>query len=136
MKTTLEKFTPYALALLRIVSAYMFMLHGTAKFFEFPVSMTNGNGPVALASIYGVGGILEIGGGLLLLFGLFTRATAFLLSGMMAYAYFFIHTSTTDIFLPLVNNGELALLYSVVFFLLFFVGGGAFALDNRRIKSN
>lgn len=136
MNSNLAKFTPYALALLRIVAAYMFLLHGTAKFFEFPVSMTGGNGSVPLMSLYGIGGILEIGGGILLLLGLFTRPVAFLLSGMMAYAYFFMHASAENIALPLVNQGELALLYSVVFFLLVFVGAGAFALDNKRKNTN
>lgn len=114
----------------------MFLLHGTAKFFEFPVSMTGGNGSVPLMSMYGIGGILEIGGGILLLLGLFTRPVAFLLSGMMAYAYFFMHATAENIALPLVNQGELALLYSVVFFLLVFVGAGAFALDNKRENAN
>lgn len=136
MNSNLAKFTPYALALLRIVAAYMFLLHGTAKFFEFPVSMTGGNGSVPLMSMYGIGGILEIGGGILLLLGLFTRPVAFLLSGMMAYAYFFMHATAENIALPLVNQGELALLYSVVFFLLVFVGAGAFALDNKREHAN
>ncbi|WGE31378.1 DoxX family protein [Actinobacillus genomosp. 2] len=136
MNSNLEKITPYALALLRIVAAYMFLLHGTAKFFEFPVSMTGGNGSVPLMSMYGIGGILEIGGGILLILGLFTRPVAFLLSGMMAYAYFFMHATAADIALPLVNKGELALLYSVVFFLLVFVGPGAFALDNKRVNAN
>ncbi|EFN01785.1 hypothetical protein appser13_20940 [Actinobacillus pleuropneumoniae serovar 13 str. N273] len=103
MNSNLAKFTPYALALLRIVAAYMFLLHGTAKFFEFPVSMTGGNGSVPLMSMYGIGGILEIGGGILLLLGLFTRPVAFLLSGMMAYAYFFMHATAENIALPLVN---------------------------------
>ncbi|WP_427834405.1 DoxX family protein [Actinobacillus pleuropneumoniae] len=136
MNSNLAKFTPYALALLRIVAAYMFLLHGTAKFFEFPVSMTGGNGSAPLMSMYGIGGILEIGGGILLLLGLFTRPVAFLLSGMMAYAYFFMHATAENIALPLVNQGELALLYSVVFFLLVFVGAGAFALDNKRENAN
>lgn len=136
MNSNLAKFTPYALALLRIVAAYIFLLHGTAKFFEFPVSMTGGNGSVPLMSMYGIGGILEIGGGILLLLGLFTRPVAFLLSGMMAYAYFFMHATAENIALPLVNQGELALLYSVVFFLLVFVGAGAFALDNKRENAN
>ncbi|EFM95397.1 DoxX family protein [Actinobacillus pleuropneumoniae] len=136
MNSNLAKFTPYALALLRIVAAYMFLLHGTAKFFEFPVSMTGGNGSVPLMSMYGIGGILEIGGGILLLLGLFTRPVAFLLSGMMAYAYFFMHATAENIALPLVNQDELALLYSVVFFLLVFVGAGAFALDNKRENAN
>lgn len=134
MNTTLTKLTPYALALLRIVAAYMFLLHGTAKFFEFPISMTGGNGAVPLFSLYGIGGVIEIVGGMFILLGLFTRPVAFILSGQMAYAYFFMHASVDNLFLPLVNSGELALLYSVVFFLLVFIGGGAFALDNRLTK--
>lgn len=136
MTSVLNNFRPYVLGLLRIIAGYMFLLHGTAKFFEFPVSMTGGNGSVPLMSMYGIGGILEIGGGILLLLGLFTRPVAFLLSGMMAYAYFFMHATAENIALPLVNQGELALLYSVVFFLLVFVGAGAFALDNKRENAN
>lgn len=135
MNATLNKFTPYALALLRIVAAYMFLQHGTAKFFEFPISMTGGNGSVPLLSLYGVGGVIEIVGGVLILLGLFTRPVAFILSGQMAYAYFFMHANIETLFLPLVNQGELALLHSVVFFLLVFIGGGAFALDNHRAKN-
>lgn len=134
MNLTLEKFTPYAIALLRIVAAYLFLLHGTAKFFEFPMSMTGGNGSVPLFSLYGAAGILEVVGGVLLLLGLFTRPTAFILSGQMAVAYFLIHAKAEDILFPLINNGELALLYSVVFFLMVFIGSGAFALDNKLGK--
>lgn len=128
---SLNKYSPYALALLRVLAAYMFLLHGTAKFFEFPVSMTGGNGSVPLMSIYGIGGLLEIIGGGLLILGLFTRPVAFLLSGMMAYAYFFIHVSGNNILLPMVNKGEAAALFSLIFFYFFCQGPGAFALDNK-----
>ncbi|MDO4430933.1 MAG: DoxX family protein [Lonepinella koalarum] len=131
---SLNKYSPYALALLRILAAYMFLLHGTAKFFEFPVSMTGGNGAVSFMSLYGIGGIMEIIGGILLILGLFTRPVAFLLSGMMAYAYFFIHVSGNNILLPMVNKGEAAALFSLVFFYLFIQGAGAFALDNKVSK--
>lgn len=131
----LNKFTPYALALLRITAGYMFLLHGTAKFWEFPMSMTGGNGAVELFSMYGVGGIVEVVGGLLLILGLFVRPVAFLMSGQMAYAYFFMHASAADVLLPVINKGELALLYSVVFLLFVFTGAGAFALDNKRVKN-
>ncbi|TCP96805.1 putative oxidoreductase [Cricetibacter osteomyelitidis] len=130
----LNKYHPLALALLRIVAGYMFLLHGTAKFFEFPISMTGGNGSVPLFSMYGIGGLIEVSGGLLLILGLFTRPAAFLMSGQMAYAYFIMHAKAADIFLPLANQGELALLYSVVFFLFVFSGPGAFALDNKFVK--
>ena len=84
----LEKYSPYVLALLRIVAAYMFILHGTAKFWEFPISMTGGNGAVGDPMMI-VGGVIEIVGSILLILGLFVRPAAFILSGQMAYAYFF-----------------------------------------------
>ncbi|WP_040976545.1 DoxX family protein [Necropsobacter massiliensis] len=130
----LNKYSPYFLALLRIIAGYMFLLHGTAKLFEFPVSMTGGNGGVPLLSLYGIGGIIEIVGGLLLVLGLFTRPAAFVLSGQMAYAYFLIHASADNLLLPIVNQGELAALYSLVFLYFVFAGAGAFALDNKRAK--
>lgn len=123
----LQPFQAQILALLRIVSGYAFFLHGTAKFFEFPVSMTDGNGSVPLFSMYGVAGVLEIVGGILLILGLFTRPTAFVLSGLMAAAYFIAHFSI----FPLVNGGEAAMLFSFVFLYLASAGGGAWALDNR-----
>ncbi len=131
---TLNKYSPYLLALLRIIAGYMFLLHGTAKLFEFPVSMTGGNGGVPLLSLYGIGGIIETVGGLLLILGLFTRPAAFVLSGQMAYAYFLIHASADNLLLPIVNQGELAALYSLVFLYFVFAGAGAFALDNKRTK--
>lgn len=131
MNHKLNTFAPYALALLRIIAAYMFFWHGTAKFFEYPSSMTGGNGGVALFSQYGLAGVLEIGGGILLALGLFTRPVAFVLSGFMAFAYFGVHASADNLLLPLLNNGELAALYSLVFLYFVFAGAGAFALDNR-----
>lgn len=131
---SLNKFQPYVLSLLRIIAGYMFLLHGTAKFFEFPVSMTGGNGAVEFLSLYGIGGLIEIAGGLLMILGLFTRPVAFILSGQMAYAYFFMHASMANILLPIVNQGELAALYSLVFLYFTVAGAGAFALDNKFKK--
>lgn len=130
----LEKLRPYVLAFLRIVAAYMFILHGTAKFWEFPISMTGGNGSVGDPMMI-VGGVIEIVGSILLILGLFTRPTAFILSGQMAYAYFFMHvTDKGNLLFPIVNGGELALLYSVVFLYFVFSGAGACALDNKLFK--
>ncbi|TNG91697.1 DoxX family protein [Pasteurellaceae bacterium USgator11] len=134
MNNKLNSYAPYALALLRIIAAYMFIWHGTAKFFEYPVSMTGGNGGVALFSQYGLAGVLEIGGGILLALGLFTRPVAFLLSGQMAVAYFMVHGAAGNILMPLLNQGELAALYSVVFLYFVFAGPGALALDNKICK--
>lgn len=72
----LEKYSPYVLALLRIIAAYMFILHGTAKFWEFPISMTGGNGAVGDPMMI-VGGVIEIVGSILLILGLFVRPAAF-----------------------------------------------------------
>ncbi len=136
MTSVLNNFRPYILGLLRIIAGYMFLLHGTAKFWEFPVSMTGGNGSVELLSMYGIGGIIEIIGGVLIILGLFTRATAFILSGQMAFAYFGIHASFADVLLPIVNKGELAALYSLVFLYFVTSGSGAFALDNKICRNN
>ena len=115
------------LLLVRVLTGYMFLLHGTAKFFEFPVSMTEGHGAIPLFSLFGAGGVLEIAGGILLVPGLFTRPAAFLLAGQMAVAYFFIHGG--NVLLPMTNNGEAAALYSLIFLLLFVLGGGCCSLD-------
>ena len=81
-------------------------------------------------------GLLEFGGGLLILLGLFTRWTAFLLSGTMAVAYWIGHGLTGKGFLPILNGGELAALYCFVFLYLFFAGGGTWSLDNLLKKND
>ncbi|HDL5150273.1 TPA: DoxX family protein [Mannheimia haemolytica] len=131
MNSTLTNLQPLAFLITRVVAGYIFLLHGTAKFFEFPMSMTNGNGSVPLASIYGVGGILEIVGGIFFILGLFTRQTAFILSGMMAYAFFIAHGAQGNVLLPLLNGGELAGVYSVLFLTYIFIGGGKYSLDAK-----
>ncbi|MBF0784529.1 DoxX family protein [Muribacter muris] len=136
MNTFSEKLTPMVFLLVRLVVGYMFLLHGTAKFFEFPVSMTGGNGSVELMSQYGVAGTLEIIGGSLFILGLLTRPVAFLLSGMMAFAYFGVHASAETLFQPMLNHGELAALYSVVFLLFVFIGAGKWSLDHKLFAKN
>lgn len=116
------------LAMMRIATAYMFMLHGTAKLFAMPhVAMFDG---ITIWSLYGIAGILEAVGGLLLLLGLFTRPVAFILSGQMAVAYFMAHATQAPL-LPLLNGGEAAALFSFIFLYLASAGGGAWALDNQ-----
>lgn len=128
----LSRFQPQLLAVLRITSAYMFMLHGTAKLFGAPhVAMFDN---LQIMSIYGLAGILETGGGLLLLLGLFTRPVAFILAGQMAVAYFMAHTSPSVLF-PLLNGGEAAALFCFIFLYLASSGSGAWALDNRFQKA-
>ena len=119
------------LVILRIAAAYMFTLHGTSKIFGFPHSPAFDD--LQLMSLYGVAGILEIVGGLLLLLGLFTRPVAFILSGMMAVAYFIGHAIPNgNVAAPFLNRGEAAALFSFVFLYFSVAGGGKWALDNKR----
>lgn len=126
----LEAWKPRALGMLRIITAYLFMAHGTAKLFGIPhIKMFDG---LQLASLVGLAGVLEVFGGALLLIGLFTRPVAFVLSGFMAVAYFMAHASQGHVLLPILNQGELAVLYSFVFLSFVFSGAGAWSVDSIR----
>jgi putative oxidoreductase len=130
---TVQSYTPYALAALRIVTAYLFIQHGTAKLFGFPhQEMFDG---LQLFSLMGLAGVLEVAGGLLIGFGLYTRPTAFVLSGMMAVAYFMAHAPQGNVIAPMLNGGELAALYSFVFLLFAVTGAGALSLDGRKQRA-
>jgi len=124
---------PRVLALLRIVTAYLFLQHGTAKLLGIPaVEMFKAGVP--LMSMAGVAGLLEIVGGVLMLIGLFTRPTAFVLSGQMAFAYFIGHASRGNPLVPMLNGGELAALYCFVFLYFAVAGAGAWSVDAMRTK--
>ena len=127
---TLQNYTPYALAALRMVTAYLFIQHGTAKLFGFPYQSMFDD--LQLFSLIGLAGVLEVGGGLLIGIGLFTRVTAFVLSGFMAVAYFMAHAPQGNVLAPLLNAGELAVLFSFIFLLFVFTGAGALSLDGRK----
>ncbi|MCA0176969.1 MAG: DoxX family protein [Proteobacteria bacterium] len=130
LTSRLASLQPYALALLRIVAGYTYLLHGTAKLFGLPhIERFDG---LSWLSLMGVAGMLETVGGTLLVLGLFTRPVAFVLSGMMAVAYFMAHASAGTVLLPLLNGGEPAVLFCFVFLYLATAGGGAWALDRAR----
>ncbi|WP_411035863.1 DoxX family protein [Shinella sp. BYT-45] len=123
----LSTYRSEALAALRIMTALLFIEHGTQKFFNFPpAAQPFGD----LTGLIGVAGALEIVGGLLILVGLFTRPVAFVLCGFMAVAYFMAHAPQS--FFPINNGGDAATLFCFVFLYLTAAGPGAFALDNRR----
>jgi putative oxidoreductase len=122
---------PRLLSVLRIVAAFLFIAHGTQKLFGVPAAEPRD--PVALFSLLGVAGILETFGGLLLLVGLFTRPVAFLLAGEMAVAYFLRHAPQA--FWPLLNRGELSVLYCFLYLYLAAVGGGPWSLDRLRRRA-
>ena len=125
-----EAWRPRALSVLRIVTAYLFITHGTAKLFGVPhQSMFDG---LKLQSLSGVAGILEVVGGALLLIGLFTRPVAFVLCGLMAVAYFMAHGSQGNVLVPMLNKGELAVLYCFVFLYFSIAGAGAWSVDALR----
>lgn len=126
----LETWRPRALAVLRIVTAYLLIPHGTAKLFGAPhQAMFDG---LQWISLLGLAGIIEVAGGALLLIGLFTRPVAFILCGFTAVAYFMAHASQGNLLLPMLNRGELAVLYCFVFFYLVFAGAGKWSVDTMR----
>jgi putative oxidoreductase len=125
--TTWEaEWAPRALAVLRIMTALLFMQHGTQKILGFPPSDME----TAILSLAGIAGLLELFGGLLVLIGLFTRPVAFVLSGEMAVAYWMVHAPQS--FFPIVNGGDSAVLYCFVFLYLVFAGPGAWSIDGLR----
>lgn len=123
-----SKWSPILLSILRIVAALLFMQHGSQKLFGIPPSQQGGGSPPMFSLIW-VAGVLEFFGGLLLLLGLFTRPVAFILSGMMAVAYFMAHAPRG--MWPVVNQGELAVLYCFVFLYLSAAGPGPLSLDSK-----
>jgi putative oxidoreductase len=125
-----DTWTPHALAVLRIVTAFMFLQHGTAKLLHVPpVAMFD---QLPLMSLIGFAGALEIVGGALVLVGLFTRAAAFVLSGEMAFGYFMGHAPHGHVLSPMLNQGEPAVLYCFIFLLLAAAGPGSWSIDGSR----
>ena len=122
--------SPRMLSVLRMMTGLLFLEHGTQKLLAFPPPANPGP---ALFSLLGLQGVIEVAGGVLLLIGLFTRPVAFILAGDMAVAYFMRHAPRD--FFPLVNGGQLAILFCFVFLYLFVAGGGAWSVDQQRASS-
>jgi putative oxidoreductase len=116
---------PYLQSALRIAAAFIFLFHGTQKVFAFP-----GGARVALGSLLGMAGILELVGGALMLLGLFTRPVAFVLAGEMAVAYFRQHAPRGT--WPILNGGELAILFCFIWLFFSAAGPGPLSLDALR----
>ena len=126
----LDSWRPRALAVLRIVTGYLVIPHGTAKLFGVPhQAMFDG---LQLFSLIGLAGAIEVFLGALFLIGLFTRPVAFVLCGFMAVAYFMAHGSQGSVLLPMLNQGELAVLYCFLFLYFVFSGAGAWSVDALR----
>ncbi|MFN2507417.1 MAG: DoxX family protein [Chthoniobacterales bacterium] len=123
---SLGKYSGYAYAIMRIIVGLLFACHGAQKLF----GMFGGKG--GAEGLMLLGGIIEFGGGLLIALGLLTRPAAFLACGMMAVAYFKAHASGG--FVPIVNKGELAVIYCFVFLYVFFRGAGPLSIDSAIFR--
>src|ERR1700736_3953764 len=115
----------YVLSILRIFTGLELLQHGTGKILGFPVVPNWAH--VQITSLTGLGGLIELVGGILFTIGLFTRPVAFILSGFTAVAYFMAHASKG--FYPVLNGGELAALYCFVFLYFVFAGAGPWSAD-------
>ncbi|MEO6360928.1 MAG: DoxX family protein [Sphingomicrobium sp.] len=125
MQKTLQSYSGHALALLRVITALLFIEHATMKFFGFPAPIPGMTGP--LPPLFLAGGIIELVAGGLILIGLFTRFAAFVASGEMAVAYFMMHASQS--FWPGINMGEAAILFCFIFLYLVVSGPGSLSID-------
>jgi putative oxidoreductase len=118
-----ERWRPYMLSVLRIMAGLLYLDHGTAKVFGFPL-----HGAIPMyPNIEWFAGRIELIGGTLVALGLFTRPVAFLLSGEMAIGYFVDHAPRS--FFPLLNGGDSPILYCFVFLYFVFAGAGPLSLD-------
>ena len=125
--------TPRVQGLLRIVTAYMFLTHGTAKLFGSPHVAAFDK--LQIFSLMGLAGTIELVGSALLLLGLFTRPAAFIMSGEMAFAYFMGHAPRGHVFLPMLNQGELAIEWCFVFLFFAAAGPGAWSVDGAMRRT-
>ncbi len=122
-------YAPHVLGVTRIMVGLIFLAHGTGKYLGFPAMPST----PPMMSMPGIAGLFELIGGTLIVLGLFTRPVAFVLSGVMAVAYFYAHAPRS--FFPLLNGGDAAILYCFIFLYLAAAGGGAFSLDRLFGKS-
>jgi putative oxidoreductase len=127
----LDRFSEPLLSVLRIISALIFMSHGTAKLLGFPPTEMFATAPEPMTMTW-FSGVLELVGGALLTLGLFTRPVAFILAGEMAAAYWMVHAPQS--FFPIQNQGDAAILYCFVFLYIAAAGGGPWSLDRALFK--
>lgn len=131
LENSLAPWKPQVLSVLRFMAGLEILQHGMAKILHFPPVPQMAN--VQISSLMGVGGLIELIGGALMVIGLFTRPTAFILCGFTAVAYFMVHASKS--FYPILNGGELAVLYCFVFLYIFAAGPGPWSVDAARGKA-
>ena len=127
--TDLAAWAPRVLGILRIVTALLFIEHGTQKLFGIPERMAGMTAGPEMFTLMWWAGVLEVVGGVLILAGLFTRPVAFLLSGQMAVAYWMVHAPKSTF--PVHNGGDAAILFCVIFLYLVCAGPGSYSLDRE-----
>lgn len=118
----LRPWAPHLLSILRILTAATFLTHGTMKLLGWPAPF-----PYPLNGLTTTAAVLEIVGGILLVVGLFSRPVAFVLSGLMAFAYFIAHAPQG--FFPALNGGEAAMLFCFAFLYIAAAGPGPWSVD-------
>ena len=129
MRNRLAPHADLTYALFRFFAGMLFIFHGTQKLFGFP-----GDGSTAtLMSLRGLAGVIEVVGGSMIAFGVLAAPAAFIASGTMAVAYFMRHAPQD--FFPIVNRGELAVLYCFAFLHIAAVGSGRYSVDGLRKKT-
>jgi putative oxidoreductase len=129
MNDFLSSWSPRMLSILRIVAGFLLVWHGSQKLFGFPLPLPPGGEGALIVTA----GVIEFFGGVMIIVGLFTRPAAFLISGMLAVAYFMVHAPAG--FFPLVNKGELAAIYSFLYLYFTFAGGGEWSVDRLIARS-
>ena len=125
MASFLRSYEPQVYALLRMVTGFLFLWHGTQKLFAFPVPP-----PPVPPFVIAIAGPIELVGGLLVMIGLFAGWAAFLCSGLMAFAYWMVHGPQA--LLPIQNGGEVAVLFCFVFLYISARGSGIWSVDAAR----
>ena len=125
MESFLGRYSTYVYAILRIVTGFLFFWHGSQKLLGYPPAASGGE----LSAFMAVGGAIELVGGFLIMIGLFTGIAAFIASGTMAVAYFMFHFNAQAI-LPIVNKGELAVVYCFLFLYIASRGSGLWSVDS------
>ena len=125
MERMLGRYEGEIVSLMRVVVGFLFACHGAQKIFGL-----FGGGPPELTATLWLAGVIELGGGFLVMIGLFTSPAAFVASGLMAGAYFTVHQPQA--LFPIVNKGEMAALYCWIFLFLAARGGGPWSFDAAR----
>jgi putative oxidoreductase len=131
LSSTFNAWAPRILSVLRIIVGLLILQYGLMKLLSFPAPFSGGT-PAFLSLIWFAGAI-EIVGGILIVLGLLTRPAAFILAGEMAFAYFIGHAPRA--FYPILNGGNLPILYCFVFFYLVFAGPGPWSVDAQRERA-